>query len=79
MIRVRQLPMSRSSRTATLQHSLLFLFLCRIDFAPSGVTGTYVDPAVTRPLAFQNPPKWIPKPPSRTFSLKNWPYGDGPS
>lgn len=77
MIRFTRLRLGRSSVTAALQHSLLYLHLCRIDFPPTQVAGT-ATALISRLPAAQKPPKWIPIPASCTFSLKNWPYGDGP-
>jgi hypothetical protein len=78
MIRFTRLRLRHSSGTATLQHSLLQLHLCRIDFPPTKVAGTATLLVWRLPALAQKPPKWIPTPASCTFSLKNWPYGDGP-
>jgi len=77
MIRFTRLRLGDSSGTAALQHSLFYLHLCRIDF-PLTQAGTATLLVWQLPSLAQKPPKWIPTPASRTFSLKNWPYGDGP-
>ena len=77
MIRFTRLRLRHSSGTAALQHSLLYLHLCRITF-PRTQAGTATLLVWRLPAPAQKPPKWIPTPASCTFSLKNWPYGDGP-
>ena len=78
MIRFTRLRLRHSSGTAALQHTPFYLHLCRIDFPPTRVSGTVTHLIWRLPTLAQKPPKWIPTPASRTFSLKNWPYGDGP-
>ena len=78
MIRFTRLRLQHSSGTTVLQRSLLYLHLCRIDFPPTQVAGTATLLGWRRSSVAQKPPKWIPTPASCTFSLKNWPYGDGP-
>jgi hypothetical protein len=68
--------LARSSGTGTRQHGSLHVYLCRIPFTATRAMGTLTSP-ISR-LPSQKPPKWMPNPTSRTFSLKNWPYGDGP-
>jgi hypothetical protein len=75
MIRFTRLRLTHSSGTGARQYGLLRLHLCRIAFTPT--QGTRTSPVSHLP-SFQKPPKWMPRPASRTFSLKNWPYGDGP-
>ena len=75
MIRFTRHRLTHSSGTGARQCGLLRLHLCRIAFAPTQGTRTI---PVSRVLTLQKPPKWMPRPASRTFSLKNWPYGDGP-
>jgi hypothetical protein len=77
MIRFTRLRLRHSSGTAALQHTPFYLHLCRIDFPPTQA-GTATLLALRLPSLAQKPPKWIPTPASCTFSLKNWPYGDGP-
>jgi hypothetical protein len=76
MIRFTRLRLAHSSGTGARQHGLLRLYLCRIDFPPS--PGTITTRIGRLPPLIQKPPRWMPRPASRTFSLKNWPYGDGP-
>jgi hypothetical protein len=76
MIHFTRLRPPHSSGTGARQHSLLRLYLCRIDCPPA--PGTLTSPISGLPSLLQKPPKWMPRPASRTFSLKNWPYGDGP-
>ncbi len=76
MIRFTRLRLSHSSGTGARLHGSLRLYLCRIAFPPT--PGTLTSPISRLPSLLQKPPKWMPRPASRTFSLKNWPYGDGP-
>ena len=76
MIRFTRLRLRRSSGTVVERATPVHLFLCRIDFPPAGRTVTSLDWRIDRRA--HKPPKWMPKPTSCTFSLKNWPYGDGP-
>lgn len=66
----------RMSGTGTRHHGRLNVYLCSIVFPGTPAFGTFT--CLAAPLPLQNPPKWMPSPASRTFSLKNWPYGDGP-
>jgi hypothetical protein len=66
----------RSSGTGTRHQGRLNVYLCRIVFEGTPAARTFTCPVWA--VLIQNPPKWIPNPASRTFSLKNWPYGDGP-
>lgn len=77
MIRFTRLRLRHSSGTGAIQ-SLFHLHLCRIDFPPTQAAGTATLLVSRLPSTAQKPPKWIPTPASCTFSLKNWPYGDGP-
>jgi len=76
MIRItRSQRLARLSGTGTRHYGRLKVYLCSIVFPGTPAARTVTCP-VSPPV--QNPPKWIPMPASRTFSLKNWPYGDGP-
>jgi hypothetical protein len=76
MIRFTRLYLRASSGTTAERHALLFLYLCRIEFPPTRVAGTFTELACPPRPVLRRSPRWMPRPASRTFAMKQWPYGD---